>query len=189
MLQIDIPGLGSLQLKHMICDYNGTLAVDGRLIDGVAERLEVLGCKLAMHVVTGDTFGISYRELDSAAGPYIFPTSTPVQFEPEPLKASIATLLQRAPEAMYLTHYGRVGNPSKLADDLYAQIDAMVDLTRAAGDGDDAHARLVQSLRDYYRGRIRAHGCALDDAGIDAVIAMDVELNAQGLRVWAARAA
>ncbi|MCP1603741.1 HAD family hydrolase [Pseudomonas citronellolis] len=63
MLQIDIPGLGSLQLKHMICDYNGTLAVDGRLIDGVAERLQALGCKLALHVVTGDTFGSAEAEL------------------------------------------------------------------------------------------------------------------------------
>ena len=63
MLQIDIPGLGSLQLKHMIWDYNGTLAVDGRLIDGVAERLQALGRKLALHVVTGDTFGSAEAEL------------------------------------------------------------------------------------------------------------------------------
>ncbi len=82
---------------------------------------------------TGDTFGISYRELDSAAGPYIFPTSTPVQFEPEPLKASIATLLRREPEAMYLTHYGRVENPAKLAHELYAQIDAMVEARGLGG--------------------------------------------------------
>ncbi len=63
MLQIDIPGAGKLQLKHLICDYNGTLAVDGRLIDGVAQRLDSLGRKLTIHVVTGDTFGSAEAEL------------------------------------------------------------------------------------------------------------------------------
>lgn len=63
MLEIDIPGVGNLQLKHLICDYNGTLALDGRLIDGVAQRLEVLGRSLALHVVTGDPLGTAEREL------------------------------------------------------------------------------------------------------------------------------
>ncbi|QXZ14654.1 ATPase P [Pseudomonas sp. AO-1] len=63
MLQIDIPGVGPLQLKHLICDYNGTLAVDGRLIEGVAERFEVIGRQLSLHVVTGDTFGSAEAEL------------------------------------------------------------------------------------------------------------------------------
>lgn len=63
MLQIGIPGVGTLQLKHLICDYNGTLAMDGRLIDGVAERLDTLAKKLVIHVVTGDTFGTAEVEL------------------------------------------------------------------------------------------------------------------------------
>lgn len=63
MLQIDIPGVGTLQLKHLICDYNGTLALDGRLLDGVAERLQALGRKLMLHVVTGDALGSAEAEL------------------------------------------------------------------------------------------------------------------------------
>jgi glyoxylase-like metal-dependent hydrolase (beta-lactamase superfamily II) len=138
---------------------------------------------------TGDTFGISYRELDTAAGPWIFPTSTPVQFEPDALKDSITRLLQRDPLGMYLTHYGRVDAPVALARLLLEQIDAMVAIARTLPPGPAFHARLAAALGDDYRRRIRAHGCILDDAAIDAVIAMDVELNAQGLEVWLARAA
>jgi glyoxylase-like metal-dependent hydrolase (beta-lactamase superfamily II) len=65
---------------------------------------------------TGDTFGLSYRELDSDAGPFIIPTSSPVQFEPEALHASIERLMARAPVAMYLTHYGRVEQPVAIND-------------------------------------------------------------------------
>ena len=60
---------------------------------------------------TGDTFGLSYREFDTAAGEWVIPTTTPVQFEPEPLKRSIARLIEADPACMYLTHYSRVAQP------------------------------------------------------------------------------
>ena len=57
MMDIDIPGLGSLHLAHLVMDYNGTLALDGRLIDGVKTRLGKLGQQMQLHVITADTFG------------------------------------------------------------------------------------------------------------------------------------
>ena len=63
---------------------------------------------------TGDTFGLSYREFDTANGAWVLPTSTPVQFEPEALRNSIERLLARDPEWMYLTHFGRVGDARRL---------------------------------------------------------------------------
>ncbi len=57
MIEINIPGYGELQLEHLVLDYNGTLAVDGRLLFGVRERLEKLAEQLTVHVVTADTFG------------------------------------------------------------------------------------------------------------------------------------
>lgn len=57
MLQIDIPDFAPLRLEHLVLDYNGTLALDGELLPGVKERLERLALQLAIHVVTGDTFG------------------------------------------------------------------------------------------------------------------------------------
>jgi len=57
MIEISIPGRGKLQCRYLVLDYNGTLAVDGRLIDGVRETLQQLSPKLEIHVLTADTFG------------------------------------------------------------------------------------------------------------------------------------
>lgn len=62
-MDVAIPGYGELHLAHLVMDYNGTLAVDGRLLPGVKERLEGLGRRLALHVVTADTFGKVKAEL------------------------------------------------------------------------------------------------------------------------------
>lgn len=57
MIEIDIPGFKYLRLEHLVLDYNGTLAVDGRLLAGVQQRLERLAEELRIHVITADTFG------------------------------------------------------------------------------------------------------------------------------------
>jgi len=57
MLRISIPGFGVLRLRHLVLDYNGTLAVDGRLLPGVKLRLRALSRSLNLHVLTADTFG------------------------------------------------------------------------------------------------------------------------------------
>ncbi len=64
MRAIAIPGFGELRLAHLVCDYNGTLARDGRLLPGVATALGVLAADLRVHVVTADTHGGAARELD-----------------------------------------------------------------------------------------------------------------------------
>jgi P-type E1-E2 ATPase len=63
MLTIEIPGFHSLHLEHLVLDFNGTLAQDGRLLDGVAPRIEALAGALAIHVVTGDTHGSARTQL------------------------------------------------------------------------------------------------------------------------------
>ena len=133
---------------------------------------------------TGDTFGLSYRELDSDAGAFIIPTSSPVQFEPEAMHASIDRLLARSPEAMYLTHYGRVEGPARLAIELHAQIDAMVAIARRCDGHAERHSLLVQALGALYVARLRLQGNPLDEAQVLRVLGMDIELNAQGLECW-----
>lgn len=64
MLRIDIPGGPTLQLAHLVLDYNGTMALDGKLLPGVAERLGQLYKHLTIHVLTADTFGLAARELE-----------------------------------------------------------------------------------------------------------------------------
>src|SRR5206468_11804799 len=63
MIDVAIPGYGRLALEHLVCDYNGTLARDGVLLDGVAAQLNALAANLTVHVVTGDTFGTALRSL------------------------------------------------------------------------------------------------------------------------------
>jgi P-type E1-E2 ATPase len=63
MIAGTIPGFGALRIGHLVLDYNGTLAVDGRLLPGVRTRLRVLARRLEVHVLTADTFGTGRRAL------------------------------------------------------------------------------------------------------------------------------
>jgi len=137
---------------------------------------------------TGDTFGLSYRELDSAQGAFILPTSSPVQFEPEAMQASIARMMSLVPQAMYLTHFGRVEDVARLAAEMHEQVDAMVSLAQACDGQPDRHRALAAALSEYYLERAQAHGVALDDAAVLQLLSMDIELNAQGLEIWLERA-
>lgn len=133
---------------------------------------------------SGDTFGMSYPEFVTPRGRYLLPTTTPVQFEPEALKASVARMLERQPLCMYVTHYGRLDAVEAMAAQLGEQVDAMVALARPLQAVPERHAALKQALAVLYRDRLRAQGSELDDARIDALLGVDVELNAQGLGVW-----
>lgn len=63
MIELEIPGFGRLQIRHIVMDYNGTLAVDGALADGVAEALRRLAGQVELHVITADTFGRARSQL------------------------------------------------------------------------------------------------------------------------------
>ncbi|MFW6122832.1 MAG: HAD family hydrolase [Thermodesulfobacteriota bacterium] len=57
MLELHIPGFKDLRLAHLVLDYNGTLACDGRPLEGVQERVAALAADLTIHILTADTFG------------------------------------------------------------------------------------------------------------------------------------
>jgi glyoxylase-like metal-dependent hydrolase (beta-lactamase superfamily II) len=133
---------------------------------------------------TGDTFGLSYREFDTAQGAWITPTCTPVQFEPELLAGSIRRLVEAGPDCIYLTHYGRVRDVPRLAALLLAQLDEIVAIGQRHADAPDRHARLRDDLMAMMQRRLAAHGCTLPAATVETLLALDAELNAQGLAVW-----
>ncbi len=136
-------------------------------------------------IFTGDTFGISYREFDVEGRPFIFPTTTPVQFEPEALHASIDRLLALNPDAAYLTHYGRVTNLATLDGQLHTLIDEFVRLTCAVEEeGVARHGALKSSIETCLLDAARAHGCSLETEHMRELLASDVELNTQGLLAW-----
>lgn len=134
---------------------------------------------------TGDTFGISYREFDVDGRAFIFTTTTPVQFDPPALHASIDRMMSYQPERMYLTHYGCVTDPERLARELHEQIDLYVAVAREAADAGEArHQRMKEGLAEIMLSRLAAHGCTMEREQILALLAMDLELNAQGLGCW-----
>jgi len=141
----------------------------------------------ANSIFTGDTFGISYREFDTARGAWIMPTTTPTQFDPGQLKASIIRLMRFRPRRIYLTHYSEVGDCARLANDMVDAIDEFVGIARAAGPDD--LARMRGDLRRLAHESLREHGCTLSEAAIDAVLGKDFELNAAGLVAWLRREA
>jgi len=134
---------------------------------------------------TGDTFGLSYRQLDVDGRPSIFPTTTPVQFEPDAMHASIARMEAEQPAAMYLTHYAQVTDVPRLAADLHRLIDAHVAIAeRHAAAGDVRTALIERDVWALVGEEAQRQGWTLPETEWRALLALDVELNAQGLDVW-----
>jgi glyoxylase-like metal-dependent hydrolase (beta-lactamase superfamily II) len=138
-------------------------------------------------IFSGDTFGLSYRDLDTDRGAFIFPSTTPVQFDPDAAVASVDRLMAFSPAAIYLTHYSRVTELKRLADELKAGIRAHEEIARRH-EGDDVPA-LEDAVREYLYGRMDDHGCRADTAWREEIVGQDVKLNAQGLKVWLSRLA
>jgi glyoxylase-like metal-dependent hydrolase (beta-lactamase superfamily II) len=138
-------------------------------------------------IFTGDTFGLSYREFDTAQGPFIVPTTTPSQFDPDQLTASIDRIASYRPEAAYLMHYSRVTGIAKLAGELKTQVSQFVQIARRNADKPDPKSAIIQEMQELWRGLARKHGVQLSDERVDALLKDDAELNAQGLVVWLER--
>jgi glyoxylase-like metal-dependent hydrolase (beta-lactamase superfamily II) len=144
----------------------------------------IVDCKTG-GIFSGDLFGLSYREHDVDGHPFIFPTTTPTQFEPDAMHASIDRLLSFKPEAIYLTHYGQVVDVEHLGMDLHRRLDALVDFgKRVTGKGEQRHQALKGLLTSYLFDELLAHGCPLPSGRILELWETDIELNVQGLEVW-----
>lgn len=159
---LDTPG----HARHHFCIYDGT----------------------SEQFFTGDTFGLAYQELTVNGNPFIIPTTTPVQFDPEALKHSIQMLISYKPKHMLLTHYGQVSEPQVLAQRLLTQIDDMVEIAKQVGgefeQGNNRIAALNEKLMQWVLTALQNHGCELSQAEQIQVLKTDILLNAQGLDVW-----
>ena len=133
---------------------------------------------------TGDTFGLCYRGFDGPQGPFIVPTTTPVQFDPPALKASIALLMARSPDWMYLTHFGRIAASARLASDLQAHIDGLVAIAQDCAQREHREAAMATAMMARFLGAAQAQEVGLDRTTMEALLANDVALNAQGLACW-----
>ncbi|MEA1048654.1 MBL fold metallo-hydrolase [Lamprobacter modestohalophilus] len=138
---------------------------------------------------TGDTFGISYRAFDTAAGPWLFAPTTPVAFDPDAWQQSLDRMLALEPVAAFLTHYCRIDAPAQQVDQLRRSIQ---DLAAIALDLADERQptrkdRIKEAISTHLLADARAHGCTLDEPHMRELLAVDLELNAQGLEVWLQR--
>jgi glyoxylase-like metal-dependent hydrolase (beta-lactamase superfamily II) len=138
---------------------------------------------------TGDTFGLSYREFDGPAGAWILPTTTPVQFEPDALQASIERLMASDPQCMYLTHYGRVTGVPRLAELLLGQLGELVARARALQHAPQRTQALREAVLDVHLSSLAAQGTAMPRERAQALLELDVTLNVQGIEAWLDREA
>lgn len=137
------------------------------------------------NVFSGDTFGLSYRELDTDGRQFVFPTTTPIQFDPQALHDSVDLIVSYRPQAVYLTHFSRLADVAAHAQRLHRQIDAHVAIARREKDaGQEKQSRIRAGLVDLLLSEARLFGCRLPDAEILDVFAVDLDLNAQGLACW-----
>lgn len=140
--------------------------------------------KTARIVFSGDTFGLSYRELDTAHGAYVMPITTPSQFDPDAAHKSIDRIMSYNPRAIYVTHYSRVEGLEKLAADLHEQIDGYVAIARRNALLTDRTQRMNRELFEYIGARLDKHGVQRDAEFRHSLLDGDIRLNVQGLEVW-----
>jgi hydroxyacylglutathione hydrolase len=137
------------------------------------------------HIFAGDTFGLSYRELDRDGRQFSFPTTSPSQFDPPALHRSIDRMLSYGPESLYVAHFGRLTNLTVLAADLHRLIDAHAALgERHRRAGAERKRLLTEGVRSLVLEERERQGWRLSREKTLEVFALDIELNAQGLESW-----
>ena len=155
---------------------------------GHAKHHHFIHDRSANGIFTGDTFGIGYREFDVAGRHFVFPAPTPSQFDPVDWRDSVERMMALDPEAVYLTHFSRLAPPRALAVQLLHRLDECVRLTKEAlqeASSGNAQSILMKKLGDYIVSEVRAHGSVLPEHEIRELWAMDIDLDAQGLLIWA----
>lgn len=167
-------------------DFNGR-KVQPLFTEGHARHHYCLNDPASRGVFTGDSFGISYRELDTAAGEFIYPTTTPASFDPDEAHKAVDRVMGCDPRQLYLTHYSRVTDLARLADDMHAGIDAFAKMALEHRDTQDRGKRIEDAMFEYLSRRLLAHGFNGDRDAMWSVVDIDVILNSAGLVSWLER--
>jgi glyoxylase-like metal-dependent hydrolase (beta-lactamase superfamily II) len=139
-------------------------------------------------VFTGDTFGISYRHTDTARGPFLFPTTTPVQFDPDALRGSIERIMALSPESVYLTHYSRIGDVQRLGRELLGRLSAFAGIAQASPAGPERSRHIEAGLWDYLHRELDLHGVMLSREERRKLLGPDLRIDADGMAIWMEKA-
>jgi len=135
---------------------------------------------------TGDTFGLSYRQFDVDGRPSIIPTTTPSQFDPAAMRASIGRMLALKPPAMYLTHFGKVAEVERLGASLLSQLERFMEIARGLRDlpAGERHGRIREGLSEHFLAESKRLGWPMTGPALMKWLETGIELDAQGLGVW-----
>ena len=168
---------------NYLLDFNGRelLFMD---TPGHAKHHYCIYDKVSNGIFSGDTFGLSYREFDTEDDILIFPTTTPVQFDPHALKASIERIASLNPERIFLTHYGMIQDVQPCVKRLHDLIDALVSIARQYQHSSNRTKEISRDMLKCFKGAAQQTGTELPEKELEALLAHDIALNTAGLEVW-----
>jgi glyoxylase-like metal-dependent hydrolase (beta-lactamase superfamily II) len=135
-------------------------------------------------IFSGDTFGISYRALDTDQGAFIIPSTVPTQFNPEQHLASVDRMLAYQPESIYLMHFSRVTEVARLGELLKNQILELSAIARRHAGATNRAAAIRAEMLELWIALAQREGSTLDEREIEHALQGDLELNTQGLIAW-----
>lgn len=175
--------------RVIIVDDQQEISLAGRALqclftEGHARHHYVLSDPSAKAVFSGDSFGVSYRELDTTNGEFIFPTTTPVHFDPPEAHKAIDRIMQQNPEQIFLTHFSRVMDLPRLANDMHQRIDGFVAIAERHATDDNRTDAIHKSMFRYLVDALRDHGHAGDDEQLHAILDFEINLDTMGLEFW-----
>lgn len=152
--------------------------------EGHARHHYCLADPVSGGVFTGDSFGLSYRELDTTNGEFIYPTTTPVHFDPPEAHKAIDRVMRQDPRQLFLTHYSRVTELPRLAQDMHKRIDDFVEIAERHANDENRTAAMHASMFTYFISELDEHGFGGDHDRAHAILDLDIKLNTMGLEFW-----
>ena len=135
-------------------------------------------------VFTGDSFGVSFRDLDTDVGEFIYPTTTPIHFDPPEAHRAIDTILGFNPEQLFLTHYSQVNDIQRLAVDLHRRINGVVAIAQNHANDKNRTANIQRAMYQYFDDELKPHGFNKGPEAMREIVEKDVILNTMGLEFW-----
>ncbi len=178
--------------RVIVAEDNDNIELSGRRLTfldtpGHARHHFCVYDELSESFFTGDTFGLSYRELKKDNKDFILPTTTPVQFEPDPWHNSLDKMLALQPKNIFLTHFGQVTEVEKLAQELRQDIEKYAEITKQYLHTEGSKNKIRSDLETYLQERLKANYSSEEVDEFTKFLEPDLNLNAAGLKVWLTR--
>lgn len=181
--------------RVVLAQDNTSLSFQGRpllLLDtpGHANHHYSIYDEKSQGIFTGDTFGISYREFDSEKGAFVFPTTTPVQFNPDVLHQSIDRLMGYQPQSAFLTHFGRVGDLPRLVGELHLWLDEIKTIAQSLKNAtQNRRMQIKGAFAELLFSKLERHAPAYPRKKAEDLLKSDIELNTLGIEHWLVQSA